>query len=1426
MRKNLLAKRVLCSVLAASVFGATGNVFAADEEIINQQITDRDYGKYITSTSSYGNITGNSVIYGPSSGLAGGAAYISSYVSGGTVYVPTVTFNNSNIMNNKAVASADSVYGSSAGGALFIKGSDAVFNDAVFTNNLAESQGAFYAVGGAILADAKVNTGINQQTNIIFNNTKDTVYSGNEVKSADTDNRWYDTYGGLAQTSGGFLFLDRSSNATFNITNGSTLTIGTESATGDTDSIASSIIHSPNVVTSSIEKIGDGTLTINSDFNKYYGTLVVKEGTVNLVKQVNLKNSVTVDKNAILNLSNVELTKLSTAVGGTNVNEENNTFQLNGVSANDVNTSKNYTLNDTTGSITAEGEVNISDGLNMHEGTTAALNGGGTVSAAAGHNSAVHADKATFTSTDVDFNGEISAENGAAITINGGTVNAIDYYEDGKVDGKTEVKAQGYGSKVTLNNVQINSHVAAWNDGVIDVYNSNINGYEGLEAVNGGIINLDGSADNTYVAQEYIYVGAEPGAGTDTNSAINLYGGKLVAENLRDLLKVNIGGQTYKSKDKGIVLDKNGVIETKADQIFENGVDLTSDETVLTSEAGAVTNNAIDYKGGTLSLTDEKYSLGYVQSARESLTKHDNDSKTSIVMTGDLVTENGTNNISVSDAASVGDDIALDKVTVEADKNLLVGSASASGTVEGINVEDTVANGFNAGSLNLAEGSTGMVITNDKNVTLGGSEGGNIITVNGAEPTGDGVKVVVGLDNSSVTGVTNEKGSFTIGNALATSETEYTLNGSVTVNADSNLTTNGQTTITGGVTLNGGNLDAASGALDLTGENNGITATGNSTITGTVNVGTLTVTTDATNTVINVGNKDKAANVVVTEADLNGATVFLDPAWKGNDVISDASNMAVANVENSIDGHYVVGQNSVLSFGVGDTAKAQEVFAKTGLTWGEKDITAALYIEESLDLTNGAVAVDGSLTKAPADGNVANGTFSVAADSVTMVDGSKFNSVDGSAAITGAQNVTIDDGAKLYIDNAKKNETYKVINGVDTGWSMDNIISDNALLKFEDKDTNDSTFNVTASYDKVDNVYGEGAVVIADVVDKTLEIGKDGDAAYGFFNAAASSKNNATKDAQVAAFNSAANMGEMGGVNHAAYSVSNAMTDAVADHLSIATHGDQDKDIWAHYVHNKENIEGISLGGINADYDLQYNGIVVGSDLYKNGKATAGIALSYIEGDVTNSNIASNTKNEAEYYGASVYGRIDNGNSAVLGDITYMHGSSDITQQNSGYKLTADADTDVFSIGVRAEQKVEAGIGHFVPYAGLRYMHIGTGNYTNSIGMSYDVDEQNLWLLPVGVTYSCEAQKGDWTIRPVVEAGYVWAMGDRDTNQTVSLNGAADGFGFDTADSGSFISRFAVEAEKANVIYSLGYEYQKGDTVKANKWMANMTFTF
>lgn len=1059
----------------------------------------------------------------------------------------------------------------------------------------------------------------------------------------------------------------------------------------------------------------------------------------------------------------------------------------------------------------------------------------------------------------VNITGDVMAEDdGSFVNINGGSVTEVEYYEvegdhsedrhlavgsDGKfvTDGYTEVHAEK-GGKVTINDAVLNTGVSAFgNDSVVTVNNSSISTKGSIFAAAGAKIYLNGDANTVYsLGGEDVFMaltGSEDGESGD--GLIEINGGTLKAENLRYLVgKTNDNPWTpelekdgYEITKGGIVLQGSGVIETKGDQIFERGVDVSSNEAVLASTSGAVTNDAISYVGGTLKLTDEKYSLNYLNSALENLKLYQSDSQTMIDMTGQLVDENGEikEETSIDEIAEGDFGNGIVDTVVYTDKNFIVGtSVVPQDNIDKIKFEKAVENGFNVTSLDLREGSSAMVITNNKNVTLGNEDGGQLITVDGN--ASDVAKVIIGIDeNDQVSAdITDKKGSFTIGKPNVASDTEYTLTGSVTVNKGSALNVNGQTTVTGGVELNSGSVNVGNGTL----VSRNVTAAGNVNITGNADITNLTVNdgTTAVPNVINIGNSDKAGNVTVTNAELNGATVFLDPTWVDGAEITDASKMAVAGKDGKVtlNGKYVVGENSVMSFGVDNNEKAQETFAKTGLTWGgeEEAIIAGLYINGSVNVADGAVVVDGEQTAAPdASAAPANGTFTAADNSVVMVAG---QSIKENAAVSGVSDVNIGSDAILYVDGAEKGKTYKILagSGIDQGWADDNIISDNSLIIFAGDHTGDDNFDVTASYDKVDNVYGAGAVEIANIVDKTLETKDEGDKAFDFFNAAANANNNASKAAQIAAFNSAANMGELAGVNHGTYSMSNAMTDAVAHHLSLATHGEQDKDIWAHYIHNKEDIDGMDFGGVDGSYEAQYNGIVVGSDLYKNGKTTAGIALSYADGNINGSNIASSTKNDAEYYGASLYGRIDNGDSAILGDISYMHSDNDITQNNSGHEITASADADAFSIGIRAEQAYKAGAGKFVPYAGIRYMHLGAGDYSNSLGMEYNADDQNLWLLPVGVTYSAEVQSGDWTIKPIAEVGYVWTMGDRDTDQTVSLNGASDTFGFETADSGSFIGRLGIEAEKADVTYGLSYEYQKGDTVKANKWMANLTWSF
>ena len=1003
----------------------------------------------------------------------------------------------------------------------------------------------------------------------------------------------------------------------------------------------------------------------------------------------------------------------------------------------------------------------------------------------------------TLTATNVDFTGDFKAKEGSKIILKGGSVTASDYYEDGKKDGYTEFGAIGENSIIEADGVDIKSATLAKDGATVTIKNSSINTVEGIWAWNkekvgkGSVIVLDGTAANVYTVGESIIA--------YNGSKIYINGGTLKENELRrKMFGIETEDGTINTDAKGIVLDKNGVISTMSDQIYANAASANQ------KESGAITNEGIDFKGGSLILNDAKYTQSYTDSAQAELKKQ---GATKLTMSGELVKEETgevKTEISVDEAADkFGSNTELDKVTAKAENNLLVGSKDSSlagKDIAGVNVKDQVENGFAVGKLDLGAGTNGVVITNDKEVTLGGSQGGSVITVAGADAN---VKVVVGTEEAATA---KTAGKLNIGNALATENTNYKLNGDVVVNKDSHLNISGQAEITDSVSLNDANINVNKGALKTADLN----VTGNNQLMGAVNADKLNAVAGAT---LAIGNKDGVGKLTVETADLNGGMVFLDPAW--NNGIEGASGLAVKDVTSGLNGAYVAGQNSKLSFGA-DLAAADAAFARSGETWNSSGVTAGAYVDSTVDVANGSITVDGSLTTAPTT-VPANGSVKFADNSMLMVNASKIS--DTQAAITGVATADISANSKLYIDNAEKDKTYKIIDGTVANWNVDNILSNNKLLKFTvDTDAN----TVTTTSRSVKAAYGD-AVIAGDVYDAAVLVGG---AAADFVAKAADEHVNADTTTQVSAFNSAAALSELAGVEHGTYAASNLFTDAISEHMSLTNEKEHDSDIWAKYIHSKENIDGLAVAGADSKYDVNYNGIVVGADLYKNGKATIGAALSYVDGSVKGNTLAARTENDATYYGASIYGGIQNEDSSVIGDISYLHGKNDITQRNSATTLTADAKSDAFSIGVRAEKSLKAGVGKFVPYAGIRYMHLGTGNYNNSIGMNYDGDDMNLWLLPVGVKYSADVKAGGWTIRPIAEVGYVWNMGDRDATQTVSLNGASNGFGYDVADNGSYIGRFVVEAEKANVTYGLGYEYQKGDSVKANKWMANVNWSF
>ena len=1308
-----LSQKILLGLLAAGMtLGAAGTAQA--EYAINYKFNgktylrhDADYNVYYGVLSQNWNsisavyITNNSVTETTTPGVSvTGILYVNGGENQPNFDPIDFDLNQTPVTGNSATG-VTNVFG----GALVLKGTNANFNDAVIQDNTAMVTTATGNVsGGAMALSLKGNGIVTLPTHAVFNVTKDAAFTGNKVVNSVGDsylNVLHDYSNDFGTSGGGFMSMEAGTDATFNISDGATLTLGEEGTSGDTDTIMSYIMTSAPtdvVFEPTLTKNGAGTLTINSNLNKYYGTFTINEGTVNLNADLNLANTYTV-KGGTLNLADVTIDKL-----------------YDKLQANDT-TGVIYDIENETLTGTTLG-TEKSTGNARHVTNTA-----GSLVTAAG--TTVNADSVTV-------------KDGASITAEG----ALNIKGDLSSDAST----------VTASNATVGGTVSS---------------------TNGSTVSLGG--DNL----------ALTGATVDSTSSLTMTGGTLTAAKLADA--ITGGGK--------ITLDGTAILKTTADQVF---TDADTTETTASTD-NALTKAAADsvnFKAGTLSLSDN-YSYTYLTNIQKTMDALA-DSTTNVVMTGSLVDTTGISNTLTTDQInSIGNTAALDTVTVNTDdSNISIGAASSEDNTTSLD------RGFSVASLDMGKADT-VSVAGGQDLTLGGSETTDVITTDS------------GTANVNLT----EGSTLTIGNSAVA--TDHKLNVAADVTAtDSTVATNGQTTVTGAVSLAGSTLTAKTGTLTLTKD---LTTSGTSTVTGDVTVAKA-ITGDSSTT-LNLGDASTAADLSAESVNLNGGTLYLDPVWVDG-TQQEGTEVAVGSLSGS---KVVVGNNSTLTIGSTDKTLAEQAFSDSGLTWGDSDILSALYVATSTSVSDGSIVVDSS---ANADSAADNGTFKMGANSLLMVDGTKVSGTQA-AAITGVSTTSIDSSAKIYIDNAENNTTYNILSGtsVQDGNGLyaaagtttsSNISSHDQLIEFVGAEGNGATqFSVTSQTKASKDVYDN--LLASDVVDAAKT--GSGDAA-DFVSAAANDQVNTTNAKQESALNSAAALTELAGVQHGLYAANNLFDSSVASHLTGLYTEDQDKDLWAHYIHSKENVRGLGLANIGASYDAQFNGVVVGSDFYKNGSTTAGAAFAYVDGNLSGNTAAAHTENDADYYGLALYGRVEQGAMTYLGDISYLHGSNDLTQKNSGKTITGSTDSDAYSIGVRAERGIGLGMGTLTPFAGIRYAHLGTDAYTDSIGVRHDSDDANVWMLPLGLRYGVDVKNGSWIIRPTAEVGYVWTFGDRDGTDKVSLDGASDAFGFDIADAGSWYGRLGVQAAKGDFTYGVAYQYQDGSSVQSNTWTAAVRYHF
>lgn len=579
----------------------------------------------------------------------------------------------------------------------------------------------------------------------------------------------------------------------------------------------------------------------------------------------------------------------------------------------------------------------------------------------------------------------------------------------------------------------------------------------------------------------------------------------------------------------------------------------------------------------------------------------------------------------------------------------------------------------------------------------------------------------------------------------------------------------------------------------------------------------------------------EAADVTVHQLDMKGnSTITIENGKLNSDQITmDKSTIDIAGVGTLIANKMTLNNTTLSLSGIQNNEDKRALIQPLDVT--QNGVTVE--VKDTLDMNRGTLQVNDGSKLTTNQMKLANG-------SMVTVDGTNSsytikgtdNTVSGDSKIDviNGGSVTMAEGAGIKAEAGTDNKVKTII----TADSSSTVDVRKGSLYIANAKKGDTGYDVSTAIIKngtenkgneFKHIYGDSRFVIAQ---------KDADGNYTFkSNIAEISKgslfshileeayeNEGTPkdfvvkafgpdtpdDAQgINAFEHAAAIAEMAGVTHGTYGFAQDFSGVIADHKG------EGSGIWANYLRQDKKVDGFQVAGRKAKYDVKYNGFLIGSDLIADENSRTGIAFAYADGSHTEKDGVTG-KNDTKYYGGDVYHHFTAGGIQYKADIGFIKSDNDLEQTQPGTTIKGSVDGNAFFAGIRAEKEIALGASSLTPYAGLRYYRIHTGDFTDSLGMKHETENANLWNLPVGVEFRHEVKNGNWSLTPVAEIGYNFAMGDKDTKETVSLGNAADTFSFDIGES-AFLARLGVEAENSTWTLGGGYRYQKGSDTQSNQ---------
>lgn len=600
---------------------------------------------------------------------------------------------------------------------------------------------------------------------------------------------------------------------------------------------------------------------------------------------------------------------------------------------------------------------------------------------------------------------------------------------------------------------------------------------------------------------------------------------------------------------------------------------------------------------------------------------------------------------------------------------------------------------------------------------------------------------------------------------------------------------------------------------------------------GTVEAATLSGQT------VYVGDSASAGSLSVGE--LTAGSIYADATWKEDGSAAAVSLVAVKKVAADTNNTHTLveaGRSSIVSVGTNDVTAGTAAFAKTGFTLAKTDAAKKEY-SINTKTVNSVVYAEGlqyagDVHAFYGDNFSSAASVSIGTNSMLLIDATKVDATGEKSVFVEAVNMAAN--SVLYVDNVKNGDKIS-LTATTAGTSINaDLVHEGDLLMGADEDQFKKGMLEFSMNDKAEVVDKLGDVAGLDAIYGMYEKGENvGNTNAQFFRDLMSSQTSSAYDKTTGEWNfqtirttlnDVAAIGATTGAQAVTMDAVNQMADTVAARTSILTQRAQGVNVWVDV--NGGRFEGKKvMDGAGYSSDI-YAGTLGADYQFANG-AVLGAALTIGTANTDSKGTTAKTSMDSDLVGFSVYGSktfADIWN--VAGDIGYLQASNDVTESGYGFGDFSE-DVKAFTLGVRGEVLTKAGSVNIVPHLGLRYTRLSTDGF--KAGFNTEIDDQNIFQMPVGVTVSADFETSGWTIAPKFDLSVVPTFGDKDADLKLGITGvsASDDLSVRVIDSNPVQATLGVSATNGAWGFGLNYKLGVGsDDRMNNSFNANVRYAF